>query len=172
MEMIKRMIGNTKTRKAIIATIMAILSASGAYVALAAVNYYYTLQKGTQHVDYAYSALVKNFTLPAGYVNVSQFAIAQPSPVINITTYVTGLNLTLHTKNYAALQTRYCVLELQVRNYTDDTLLGTLNLRSNTTLIIPLQSIRTYTFNYRILYTPAIKADNEILLDATIKGTV
>jgi len=137
----------------------------------AAVIYYQTTQHGHQVVGVAVHALVNDFTLPKGYVAVSQFADVTPSPVINITTEVADLNLTIQCLNPTDLAGNYSLLQLQLWNHTDHSVIALpLNLLTSSTLRIPLPYIDTYVFDYHIEYTPSRENENgnEILLDVRV----
>jgi hypothetical protein len=62
------MIGDTKIKKAIIATLFIILMATATY---ATISIYLGQQKGTQIVTDATYGVIKDFSLPSGYVNAS-----------------------------------------------------------------------------------------------------
>lgn len=135
-------------------------------------QYLYWLQRGHQHIEYGVTAKVENFTLQTGYVNFTQFdEKVEPSPVINITTYVPGLNLTIHSNNYVDLCNYYAILDLEVYDYeTHLPMSSKLNLLSNSTLVVPLTTVGTYVFDYRIYYKPSAIGDPEILLDIAIQA--
>jgi hypothetical protein len=157
------MIGDTKIKKAIIATLFTMLMATAAY---ATISIYLGQQKGTQIVKNAAIGAIKNFSLPDGYVNASDTYTVDYA--VNVTTYLSSMQLQIKCTNYNALATNYSTLFLRLRNHGNTTDLAYLDLLSSGTLYYTLASAKTYEFDYYIEYTPKTASTNTILLEVYV----
>jgi hypothetical protein len=157
------MIGDTKIKKAIIATLFTMLMATAAY---ATISIFLGEQKGTQIVTDAAKGEIKDFSLPTGYVNASGTYTVEYA--VNVTTYLPSMQLQIKCFNYDALVANYTRLVLRLREHGNETNLASLDLLSSGTLYYTLASAKTYEFDYYIEYTPKTASTNTILLDVYV----
>jgi hypothetical protein len=157
------MIGDTKIKKAIIATLFTMLLATAAY---ATISIYLGRQKGTQIVTNAAIGAVKDFSLPDGYVNASGTYTVQFA--VNVTTCLDNMKLQISCFNHNELASNYTSLVLRLRNHGQGTNLASLDLLSSNTLSYTLASAGKYEFDYYIEYTPKTASTNTILLDVYV----
>lgn len=97
------------------------------------------------------------------------YELVTPSPILNITTKTANLTLQISCMNYLELQGKYYDLTLRLYRHSNSTLLGELNLRSNTILNYTMTTPGNYLFDYKIDYTPKIEGYNTINLLVTVQ---
>lgn len=161
-----------KMKKAIYATVWTIFLGIACFITVYAANQYLweQEQQGHQHVVEPVTGTAYEFDLDEGYVGVASYEFVTPSPVLEITTKKANLTLQITCTNNNTLAGNYSDLTLILYSHTDHvTALGTLDLLSGKTLSYTMKLIGDYKFDYKILYTPTVEADNtmELLVGVT-----
>lgn len=165
------MLGDTKIKKAIIATIFTILLAIACYLTVYAVQVLFSHQQITQPVtDAACFQTLEPTTLPEGYTNFSGTCTIPYA--LNVTTKnQTGLYLKITSPNATELVNNYTRLVLHLRNHNEVSDLALLDLILNSPYIYyTLSPNKSYSFDYYFEYTPKITGTNQFYLTVEIVG--